>query len=82
MYKDKDKEPTRIITFGNFKWVHWLTVIFFLTSGILITIFPSVFIGKLIIGTIIIGLILISIGIFCIIDQIVYIYRMKKWKQK
>lgn len=80
MSKNIKREPTRLITFGNYAWVHWLTVTFFLLSGILITIVPCVLTGKIIAGPLIIGLILIALSLFCICDHIFFIRRKKEWE--
>lgn len=79
--KKSIKKPTRLITFGNYEWTHWLIVSLFFVLGIVSCILPSLIAKKLIIGSIIIGLLCIVFFIYCVIEQIRYIKKMKIWKE-
>lgn len=75
------KKPKRIVTFAKYEWLHWLIIIIDFILGITVSILPSFYCKKVLIGPLIIGIICISIGIFSIIDQIIYRSRLKKWKK-
>lgn len=67
MSKNK-KRTSLFISFGNYKWVHFLVVSCFIVLGLLVAILPCVLSKKALIGSIIVGVISIGIGLFCIID--------------
>ncbi len=81
MTKPKNAKPVRLIKLGNFEWAHWLTIAVFVISGLLIAIFPSVLLKRAIAPTIAVGVIIFAFGLFCLVDQIIYLCRLKKWKQ-
>lgn len=76
---NKTKKPKRIVTFGNFEWIHWITVGFFFIGGLASIIIPSIFFHKITIAPIVAGSIIFLIGVMCICDHIIFKYRMKKW---
>ncbi len=75
------KKPVRWIFLGNYKWTHWLAVIFFIIIGLLCAIIPSVLAKKIIIGSIILGTVIFFLGLFCIYDNIRYNRNMKIWEE-
>lgn len=82
MSKNNNTKPMRLVTFGNFEWLHWTTVIFLLIAGISMIIIPCILAKKIIIGPIIVGFIITLIGVFCICDHIIFVYKIKKWEQE
>ena len=80
MSKKTDK-PSRLVTFGNYDWSHWLVVSCFVIFGLLFAILPSLLTKKFLWGPVLMGIIIFGIGLFCIIDHIIFIRRLKKWEQ-
>ena len=80
MSKNK-KRTSLFISFGNYKWVHFLVVSCFIVLGLLVAILPCVLSKKALIGSIIVGVISIGIGLFCIIDYAI-VTRNKKHEEE
>lgn len=81
MSKTKKGKPRRIITLCNFEWAHWLAISAFVVLGILVMVLPSIIVHKTIWETIIVGFLVLAFGLFCVIDQIVFMSRIKKWEK-
>ena len=80
MSKNK-KRTSLFISFGNYRWAHFLVVGCFIVLGLLVAILPSVLSKKALIGSIIVGVISIGIGLFCIIDYAI-VTRNKKHEEE
>ncbi len=77
-----NNKPTRLINLGNYEWCHWLVVASFIILGIFLAIFPSVISNKILLGPLIVGIVSIAIGVFCIIDHIIYKKKLKLWEEQ
>ena len=78
---DKNK-PKRLVTFGNNEWSHWVVVSSFIILGIILTIIPSVYANKILWGPLIIGILSLIIGIFCVVDHIIFKKRAQIYEQQ
>ena len=60
--------------------IHWIIVSFFIVAGLTLEI-TSVFTNRLLWGPRVVGVLGFSLGIFCIIDHIIFKKRLKIWNQ-
>ncbi len=72
MCKNKRRNST-LISFGNYKWTHWLVVVSFMVLGLIVAILPCAKTKRVLVVPIIIGKISISIAIFCIVDYVLFV---------